>query len=172
MRRAFTLVEIVVSISILSIIMIFLHKSYSSLNSSNDFYKKEVSKIKTTQLKKKVIYLDFLLAFDKSVNILNQDKNQDVVFLQSSNSMHQRYNPNIAYIFKEQKLYRLESLNAFKEYPLSVDNTDFSVEYFGETDSFRVYQSDNNSTASYLVHVDFKEDEDILLKTNCPQNIQ
>ena len=75
MRKAFTLIELVISISILSIIMIFLYKSYASLNTSNRFYKKEVSQIKSQQLKKRVLFLDFTLAVDKSVKILNQDKN-------------------------------------------------------------------------------------------------
>ena len=161
MRKAFTLIELVVSIGILSIIMIFLYKSYASLNESNSFYKKEVSKIKSEQLKKKVIFLDFSLAMN--VDVKPQDKQEDIVFLQSSNSMHNRYNPYIAYIFKEQKLYRLESLKQFKDYPLSAD-AEFSVEYFGEADSFRVYRSDNNATESYLIHVDFKVEEDVLLK--------
>jgi len=161
MRKAFTLIELVISIGILSIIMIFLYKSYESLNRSNSFYKKEVSKIKSEQLKKKVIFLDFSLAMN--VDVKPQDKKKDIVFLQSSNSMHNRYNPYIAYIFKEQKLYRLESLKQFKDYPLSAD-AEFSVEYFGEAKSFRVYESDNNVTESYLIHIDFKEEKDLLLK--------
>jgi prepilin-type N-terminal cleavage/methylation domain-containing protein len=163
MRKAFTLIELVVAIGILSIVMIFLYKSYASLNKSNAFYKKEVSQIKSKELKKKVLFLDFSLAKDKSVQILNQEKNQDIVFLQSSNSMHNRYNPYIAYIFKDKKLYRLESLKKFQSYPLSVD-AEFSVEYFGKAQSFRVYKSDNKETESYLVHIDFKDEEDVLLK--------
>ena len=166
MKKAFTLIELVVSIGILSIVMIFLYKSYASLNKSNSFYKKEVFKLKNEQLKKKTLFLDFSLAMN--VDIKSQDKNKDIVFLQSSNSMHNRYNPYIAYIFKEQRLYRLESLTQFNEYPLSVD-TEFSVEYFGEVDSFRVYKSDDNTTKSYLIHIDFKEEEDVLLKVNLLQ---
>ena len=170
MRKAFTLIELVISIGILSVVMIFLYKSYASLNQSNSFYKKEVSQIKSQQLKKRVLFLDFSLALPKSINILNLDTKENVVFLQSSNSMHNRYNPYIAYIFKDSKLYRLESLNEFLEYPLSAD-AEFSVEYFGEAESFRVYKSstkeDKSSTKEkelYLVHIDVKEDEDILLK--------
>lgn len=163
MRKAFTLIELMVSISILSIIMIFLYKSYASLNQSNGFYKKEASFIKSEQLKKRVLFLDFSLALGNSVKIINQDTKEDIVFLQSSNSIHKRYNPYIAYIFKDSKLYRLESLREFKDYPLSAD-AEFSVEYFGEADSFRVYKSNNKDKELFLVHIDFKEDEDILLK--------
>ncbi|MEA1891998.1 MAG: prepilin-type N-terminal cleavage/methylation domain-containing protein [Campylobacterota bacterium] len=163
MRKAFTLIELMVSISILSIIMIYLYKSYSSLNRSNSIYKEKISQIRATQLKKKVIFLDFALAFDKSINILNQDKNEDIVFLQTSNSMHRRYNPYVAYIFKDEKLYRLESLKEFKEYPLSMD-VEFSVEFFGNIDGFRVYSSTKKDSKVNLVHVNFKDEEDILLK--------
>ncbi len=162
MRKAFTLIELMVSISILSIIMIYLYKSYSSLNHSNLFYKKEVSSIKIAQLKKRVFYLDFSLALPNSVKIINQDKNEDIVFLQSVNSMHRRYNPYITYIFKDSKLYRLESLKVFKTYPLDSD-AEFSAELFGDVDSFRIYKS-NKKDEAYLVHVDFKDEDDILLK--------
>jgi hypothetical protein len=145
--------------------MIFLYKSYASLNHSNSFYKKEVETIKSGQLKKRVLFLDFSLALKKEtvIKIINQDKDTDIILFQSSNSVHNRYNPYIAYIKKDSKLYRLESLKKFNEYPLSAD-AEFSVEYFGEVESFRVYKSSNKHKELYLIHVDFKNDEDILLK--------
>ncbi len=162
-RSAFTLIELMVSISILSIMMIFLYQSYSAINSSNKNLKHEIRGITGAQKLKKVIYLDFSLALHKSVKILNQDAKEDVVFFQSSNSMHQRYEPYIAYIVKEDKLYRLESLKEFKEYPLSMDS-EFDVDYLGEVDSFRVYKSSNDKKELYLLHAEFKNFEDILLK--------
>ena len=162
-RRGFTLIELMVSISILSIMMIFLYQSYSSVNSSNKNLKNEIIGITGTQKLKKVIYLDFSLALHKSVKILNQDAREDVLFLQSSNSMHKRYEPFVAYIVKEDKLYRLESLKEFQEYPLAMDS-EFDVDYLGEVDSFRVYKSTNDKNELYLVHAEFKNFEDILLK--------
>lgn len=161
MRKAFTLIEMMVAISILSIIIIFLYESYASLNMSNKFYKKELHTIKNKQLKKRVLYLDFSLAFSKSVKILNQNNKIDIVFLQSKNSMHKKYNPYIAYIIKNSKLYRLESLRKFKSFPLSID-TKFSAEYFGEIENFRAYKS--KSDESYLLHIKFKDEDDIFLK--------
>lgn len=162
-RSGFTLIELMVSISILSVMMIFLYQSYSSVNSSNKNLKNEIRGITDTQKLKKVIYLDFSLALHKSVKILNQDTKEDVVFFQSSNSMHKRYEPYIAYIVKEDKLYRLESLKEFQEYPLAIDS-EFDVDYLGEVDSFRVYKSTNDKKELYLVHTEFKNFEDILLK--------
>lgn len=161
MRRAFTLIELMVSISILSIMMIFLYKSYSSLNKSNSFFKKEVLEIESEELKKRVLFLDFSLALSKEteISILNQEKNEDIVFFQSSNSVHCRYNPYIAYIIKESKLYRLE----FTEYLLDADS-EFSVDYFGEVDGFRVYKSQTQGREQYLIHIDYKDANDIMLK--------
>lgn len=164
MRKGFTLIEMLIAITILSIMMVFLYRSYSSLNSSNSFYKKEVSSIKNEQIKKRVIYLDFLQALSGQTKILNQEKEEDVVFLQTSNSIHRRYNPYVAYIVKESKLYRLESLKEFKEYPLGADS-EFIVDEFGEVNSFRVYISKDNKEL-FLIHVDLKEGEDILFKVN------
>ena len=163
LRSGFTLIELMISISILSIMMIFLYQSYSSINLSNKNLKNEIIGITGTQKLKKVIYLDFSLAQYKSVKILSQDAKEDVVFLQSSNSMHKRYEPYIAYIVKEDKLYRLESLKEFQEYPLAIDS-EFDVDYLGEVDSFRTYKSTNNKKELYIVHIKFKNFEDILLK--------
>jgi len=165
MRKAFTLIELLVSISILSIMMIFLYKSYASLNYSNKFYKTEVDLIKNEQLIKKIIFLDFSLAFTSSITIVNHDKKEDALLMQSSNSLHKRYNPYIAYIMKDSNLYRLESLKRLT-YPLNAES-DFSVDSLGKVNSFRVYKSDQNTSKAglFLVHVDFKKnDEEILLK--------
>ncbi len=169
-RDAFTLIELLISISILSIMMIFLYKSYASLNMSNRFYKQKISEIKSEQLKKRVMFLDFSLLLDNnetSVMIFNQNKKEDAVFIQSSHSIHKRYNPYIAYVVNNSKLYRLESLKAFKVFPISQES-EFSVDYLGEVNSFRVYYQQKKiqelTSQLFLIHVDFKTENNILLK--------
>lgn len=44
-----------------------------------------------------------------------------------------------------------------------VYDNEFVADFLGEIDSFRVYKSKNDNEA-YLLHVDFKYGEDILLK--------
>ena len=170
MRRGFTLIELMISITILSIVMLFLYQSYSSLNKTNKLYDKETNKIQTKQMRKKIMFLDFSLVLSKDITIINQNRKEDVVFLQSSHSMHDRYNPYIAYIVKDSKLYRLESLKKFKRYPLDADIR-FSLECFGEIESFRVYRSKKKNHKMFLLHVTFKDEEDILLKINSDPNI-
>lgn len=168
MKKAFTLIEILIAITILSIMMLFLYKSYSSLNLSNRFYKDELSQIKSGYLKKKVLFLDLSLAHKDKTKILNQSPKEDVLFMQSANSIHRRHNPYVAYIVQDSRLYRLESFHEFKEYPLSTAG-EYVADDMGEVNGFRVYASKDDNVSSHLVHVDFKKDEDILLKVKALQ---
>jgi len=163
MRKAFTLIELMISIAILSIIMIFLYKSYAELNLSNKIYTKKLEEIKKIELIKKVIYLDFSLSKYKDVNITHQDKIEDTVFFQTTHSIHNRINPYVAYIVKDKKLYRLESLKPIVEYPLVADS-EFISDFLGEVKSFRVYSATDPTKAKYLVEIDFEIENDILLK--------
>ncbi|MFT5659650.1 MAG: prepilin-type N-terminal cleavage/methylation domain-containing protein [Sulfurimonas sp.] len=162
-RKAFTLIELIISISILSIMMLYLYQSYASLNRSNDIVQKDTQNILSMQKLKKVIFLDYSLALHKSVKIVHRDSKEDFVFFQSSHSLHKRYNPYIAYIVKANKLYRLESLKAFKSYDLGVDAV-FDVDFIGEVENFRVYKSTDLQKEKYLLDIDFKNIEDLILK--------
>ena len=162
MKKAFTLIELLISIIILSIIMLFLYKSYASVNRTNVFHQEKAKEILGLELKKKIMFLDFALGSD--IKVLNQEKNEDIVFLQTTNSIHNRFNPYVAYVIAESKLYRLESLTIFREYPLSSE-VEFSFECFGDVDGFRAYKSQDDEQNSYLLHVDFKNEKDILIKT-------
>lgn len=172
MKKGFTLIEVLISVVILSIMMLFLYKSYASLNYSNKFYKAEVQLIKEEQLLKKVIFLDFSLALISSTTIMNQDKNSDIVMLQSTNSLHRMYNPYITYIINKSKLYRLESLKKLT-FPFDAES-DFIVDFLGEVQKMRVYTNDQNSSNTtagasmvelFLVNINFKKkDKEILLK--------
>jgi prepilin-type N-terminal cleavage/methylation domain-containing protein len=161
MRKGFTLIEMMISITILSIMMIFLYESYASINRSNRFYKKEATKLINNSELKKVFYLDLSLSLYNSIKILNQEKDEDVIFFQSSHSLHQRINPYIAYVKKDSKLYRLESLKPFKEYPLNIDD-DYIVDELGEIKLIRLYKNQKNDT--YLLNIVFKEKAEIVMK--------
>ncbi|MDK9692646.1 MAG: prepilin-type N-terminal cleavage/methylation domain-containing protein [Sulfurimonas sp.] len=170
MRRAFTLIEMMVSITILAIMMVYLYQSYASLNSSNTLLQRATDNIKEIELKKRVVFLDFSLALKSDakghLNILNQSAEEDVVVMQSSHSLHKRHNPYVGYLVKNKKLYRIESLKPLNRYPLGVES-EFEADMLGEVKSFRVYKNkpkEDNASEAYLVHIDFEKEEDILLK--------
>lgn len=162
-KEAFTLIELLISIVILSIMMTFLYKSMHSLNFSNMILKEEVENTKNIQKIKSVLFKDFSLAKYKSVQSINMDKDEDFVSLQTQNSLHKRYAPFVTYLVKKNKLYRLESLQKINDRELEHDSK-FDIDYIGDIESFRVYKSLKLEQELYLVHLLFKSKEEILLK--------
>lgn len=163
MRKAFTLVEMLISVAILSILMLFIYKSYTALNSSNQVFSEKVSKQERLQKIKQTLYLDLLNAKKNSIAILNQAKNRDIVFMQTSHSLYNRFEPYVAYIFKDNHLYRLESLKKFQSYPLPADS-DFTGEDLGEATLFRLYPKQNKKHNVYLLDVQMRYGGEIILK--------
>lgn len=164
-RTAFTLIEVIIAITILSIMMTYLYKSYASLNLSNAFYQKEATQIKEAKLKQKILFLDFSLLLFGEYEIIKNEKKEDTVFLQTSNSMHGRINPYVAYVIKDSRLYRFESYqkmtmeNFARERVVDVDD-------FGEVQKFRVYKNSLGKQEKLYLLIDatFKYSSNILLK--------
>jgi len=169
MRKAFTLIELMISIVILTILMLFLYKSYASLNKSNLLLSKEVIKISKIEKLKKLLYLDISLTMKDSLSVIHQSKKEDILFFQTTHSIHNNINPYIAYIFKDKKLYRLESLKKFTEYPLAVDS-EFTLDELGRVKTFRVYKSKSILKSIYLVNILFEDSQEILLKVKVLNN--
>jgi prepilin-type N-terminal cleavage/methylation domain-containing protein len=169
-RSAFTLIELMISVVILSIIMLFLYKSYSTLNKSNDIFTSEVLKLTKMQKIKTVMFLDFSTSRKGSINIINQDRKNDVVFLQTSNSIHDRVEPYVAYVLKNKHLYRLESFRPYTGYPFGADDL-FDADDLGSATDFRIYKSNNKKRSLYLINVIFNSDEEILIKTEALNQI-
>jgi len=162
-KSAFTLIELLISIAILSILMLFLYKSYANLNRSNILLHEEVQKISKIQKIKKTILMDFTSAI--SVNILKQDTKIDIGFLQTRHSLYLRINPYVGYIVKDKMLYRIESFKPLTEFPLVADS-EFIAEELGQIKIFRIYKAKDTKTDLYLVHLLFEDTTEILLKLN------
>jgi prepilin-type N-terminal cleavage/methylation domain-containing protein len=163
MKKAFTLIELLISIVILSILMLFLYQSYAGLNKSNETITQKIDEVERLALLKKTLYLDFYTAKYETLNILHQDAKEDVVFFQTANSIHQRFSPYVAYVIKNKTLYRLESLRAFSTYPLEAQSN-FVADKLDKVILFRVYKSTQNSKKMVLVHIVFENEEEVLLK--------
>lgn len=168
LKKAFTLLELLISIVILSIMIIYLYNSYASLNLSNANLKNETKSIENIEQIKRVVYMDFLNAFGKkasAIKIENREKDEDFVSLQTTNSLHRKINPYVSYIVKEKKLYRLESSKPITNYDISIDNN-FISDYLGEVKTFQIYKSSDKSNNLYLVYIDFTSLKEVLYLVN------
>lgn len=164
-RSAFTLIEIIIAITILSIMMLYLYRSYAALNLSNAFYQKEATAIKESKLKQKILFLDFSLLLFGEYEIVKNEKKEDAVFLQTSNSMHGRINPYIAYIIKDARLYRVESYKKMTTENLGTERV-VDIDDFGEVQKFRVYENSlgKEEKLSFLIDVAFKNSSNLLMR--------
>jgi len=158
-RKAFTLIEVLISISILSIMMLFLYKSYANLNLSNNHLRDNLKLIKTLQDTRQIIYMDFLLANNKTVHIEHIDKNIDIIIFQSSNSIHRRFQPYIRYIVDNSNLYRIESLNK----DITQDEY-LNIDFMTRVKKLKLYKSLKENTKHYLLYLQDMKNSDILLK--------
>ena len=146
-RSAFTLLELMISISILALIMLFLYQSLATLQKSNRFFGKKIELIDKKEKIKKLFFLDLSLMLIRSYATQKVERDEDRVFFQTSNSIHHRYNPYVAYLVSEKHLYRIEASKKVS-YPLEA-NSDMDVDDLGEVKGFRIY---SNTKLYRLLH--------------------
>jgi len=157
-RTAFTLMEMMISIAILSVMMVFLYGSLSSLQKSNIFYGEKLHSIEDNLEISKTLFLDFSLLITSTYEIIDVSKQFDSVIFQSTHSNHHRFMPYIAYIEREGHLYRLESFEKII-LPLASDK-DMNVDDLGAISSFKVYKNSSHT----LIYLKDKKDALTLLK--------
>ncbi|MEA3513303.1 MAG: prepilin-type N-terminal cleavage/methylation domain-containing protein [Campylobacterota bacterium] len=124
-KKAFTLVEILISISLFSIIIIFLYQSLDMTQKSNDFFSEKLEVKLESQNIKKILFMDMINKKDK----INLDSSDEFAILQitTNNYYHNPFYENITYLVtKEKNLVRLESKEKFNKAKLDdefFDNT-------------------------------------------------
>ena len=157
-RNAFTLIEMMISITLFSVIMIFLYQSMATIDKSNRFYGDKLERIETEEALIKTLFLDLSLSLSNSGEIQGINKNEDMLFLQTSHVLHTHVMPYVVYFVKEKHLYRVESATKLS-YPFE-SNINALIDDFGPIEKFRLYK---NST-HFLLHLKTKGSEETLLK--------
>ncbi len=160
MRKGFTLLEMLISVGLLSIIVIFLYQTNASLQHSNTFYGGELSAAWHEQKLRKTIYLDLALSMPESFQTVNLDKDTDIILMQSSHSVHRRIMPYIGYMLRDGHLWRIEASEPLV-YPLRGDE-EMVVDDLGTMRRFRVYPKGN----AFLVNMEKPDKKMILFRTN------
>lgn len=147
MRKAFTIIELLISIALLSILIVFMYQNIDVLKKSNFIYEKFYNKTSLNTKIHTTIFLD--LAQSISVKKINGDF--DRVILQTSHSHFGIIMPYVAYIVNKNTLYRVESI---KQIPSKITDDflpylKFEVVKKG-IKKFKFYQAKN----SFLVVLD------------------
>jgi len=152
MKKAFTLIEVVISIVLLMIIVVFLYQSLDITEKSNKFFKQKlVEKIDTNDLKK-IFFKDIVYSYKS--NSLKDDNNKNTIFsLETSNTYHNAFYENITYfVSKKNNLIRIESKDLFDKNKLNdefFDNVYIDIIAL-DIKKFKVLKKENNQYAVYL----------------------
>ena len=159
MRRAFTLIELMISVVLLSIIVTFLYQSIAQLQNSNMQLLNNTNKNIKRENLLKVLYNDFINA--QSFKLIEKDNDMDGFVLQSSNSFYEMSMPFVRYQVSDGLLRRIES----PVVELNFDNNFFRFDtLMDELQSLKVYEKEGH----YLIYVKSEGMEDIYLDIVAP----
>lgn len=121
MKKAFTLLELIISITLFMIIVVFLYKTLDQTKHSNNLFLNKQEILKESNHLHNIFLEDIAEASSISINY---DKNKNaIVKIITSNTYHNPFFNNITYFISHSKeLIRIESKEVFKESEPISDN--------------------------------------------------
>lgn len=172
-KKSFTLIEVMISIALFSIIILFLYQTLDMNQKSNNFYENKLESFQNQDNLKFVIYEDILdnIAIDTNqTKVIVEDKNNNMILrLNSSNTFHNPFFNNITYLLgKNGELLRIESKEYFNTDNLYDVLKDSYVDtIYSGVEKFRVVQK--NKGKEYAVYIRFEDGEKIFLTVSNPK---
>ncbi|RXJ80210.1 type II secretion system protein J [Arcobacter sp. F2176] len=145
MKKGFTLIEILISITLFSLILVFLYKALDLTKQSNFFYEKKLDTLESSNKLKALYYEDIAKA--KSIEITFDRSSNSILKIQTNDMYHNPFYRYVTYIISQDKnLLRIESLYKFNE--REVLDSFFNDAFVDKLDSdifkFKVSQSKVN----------------------------
>ena len=115
MKKSFTLIEILISIILFSIILVFLYEVLNSTKNHNEKYTEVIEKF-DNKYNLEYIFLEDILNLDGNVSF-DSDKNDNTIFVfKTSNTYHNPFYTNVVYFLnKENELLRIETSQKFNK---------------------------------------------------------
>ena len=113
-QNGFTLIEILISISIFSIVILFLHKTLDMTQKSNAFYSEKLKDKKEQNNLKKMFFLDLIQKKSSLFKSIEDKEKNSIVKFKTTNTYRNPFFQNITYmVSKEKNLLRIESKDEF-----------------------------------------------------------
>ncbi len=158
MKKAFTLTEVLISVALLSIILIFLMRLLDNTKKTETVFKKQVENITKYDNIKEFISKDFLYA--KSINLKKTKDGDHILQLETSNVYYDITNKYVTYLVSNNNsLYRVESKKQINKKNTNIsflENTNIS-KLIDDIEYFRV--SKIEKTKAYFVYIKSKQKE-------------
>ena len=122
MKKAFTLLELIISITLFMIIVVFLYKTLDQTKYSNNLFSNKQEILKQSNHLHNIFLED--IAEASSITIKSDKNKNAIVKIVTDNTYHNSFFNNITYFIGDTKeLIRIESKEVFNE--LETKNLDF-----------------------------------------------
>jgi len=162
-KKAFSLLETVISITILMILMVFFYKTLDNTNLTNSIFKEHLDKRQKFNHIYKLILED--IAESKADIRIQTNKNKNaIIFFKSNNTYHNSNYSNITYLISNSKsLMRIESLESFEKTKLDMNFFEKSYidELILEVQKFVVLKKEDK----YVFIIKTQKKEEIIFST-------
>jgi len=136
MKRSFTLLEMLIAISLFMFVYFVMTNILSDLELSKNFIKKKYEYTSKEEKTLKTLYGDILNA--TYIKIVKRNKNFTTIYLRTTNSLYNLSYPFVVwYVTNKNNLIRVESIN---QQLLPLKNTGYLYD-FGHVKIFRIFQN-------------------------------
>ena len=165
MKRGFTLVEILISIVLFSIILVFLYEVLDSNSKHNKHYEKIIDNKIDNFLLEDIVLQDFL---NSEGNItISEDKNKNsLISFKSSNTYHNPFYNYITYMLVNnedvQELVRLETKQIFKKTQINAILDSSYIDIVNK-DVIKFILTKDIEQKKYMLYIEFKDKTSLLL---------
>lgn len=156
-KKGFTLIETVVSITIFSIVLVFLYKSLDLSKQFNKTYSKHLEKHLSKNYLQQLISEDIFETKGTITILTDKNKNNILKIQNTNNTFHYPFNSYVTYLVtKSNKLIRIESAKEFKKDKIDSDFLDDKKTYIDmlakDIKSFIVLENQQNKNG-YSIYI-------------------
>lgn len=158
MKHSFTLMEVLISITLFSIIVVFLFQSLNISLKSNDFMITQNNELDDINQIKKVIILDMMNADEDTLQIEKDRNKNTLIYFQSKHTLHDKFNSYICYCIVNGQFVRVESFEQFDLRTLtesSLENIFVDI-LFKNVKQFDLIKSMKKTNPVYLFFINLK----------------
>lgn len=151
MKKAFTIIELLISIVIFSLIITFLYSTVDNLNLSNEFYKHKKAQFDEKEKLANLLFLD--ISKSKEVRVLNPlDRQYSSLILSGTQSIYGPSKANVLWFVNTDTnfLSRIETFDEIKNGGVFVGNAKVNINLTGtKCETFKVIKQ-QSGTILYL----------------------
>jgi len=152
-KEAFTLIEVLISITLLSLVLMALYRSSDMLRRSNKHLYHHLEKSTNFMKGNKVLYMDLLQA-DDNITINNKNKFHQLNILNTGHSLYGQSSAHVTWLVskKENTLLRIEGSNY--TLPLKEESYVEVDPIVKKVDLFKVYNNKKKNKLLILLQYD------------------